>query len=82
MSKSLLSLTRFNISRYYSQSNKPFKKETETKMVVTIAVKIVADHGKQSLQNLMNIGQKKRTGALGIGANGTNTGPQRTIKKI
>ena len=50
-------------------------------MAVTIAVTIVAAHGKQSLQNLENRGRKKITGALGIGANGINIGPQCTIQK-
>ena len=50
-------------------------------MVVTIAFKMVEAHGKLSLQNLVNLRGKKRTGALGIGADGTNTGPQRTTKK-
>ena len=50
-------------------------------MVVTIALTMVADHGKQSLQNTVNLGQNKRTVALGIGANVTNTIMQRTIQK-
>ena len=44
-------------------------------------LKIVATHGKQSLQHLVNLGQKKRTGALGTGANGMNTGLQITTQK-
>ena len=31
---------------------------------------------------MVNLGQKKRTGTLGIGANVTNTKPQRTIENI
>ena len=50
MLKSSLLLERFKNSIYYSQNNQPFRKETETKMVVKISVKIpvtmVAAHGK------------------------------------
>ena len=42
---------------------------------------MMAAHGKQSLQHLVNLGRNKRTGALGTGANGINTGPQLTTKK-
>ena len=31
---------------------------------------------------MVNLGQKKIMGALGIGENGTNTGPQRKIQQI
>ena len=75
MSKSSLLLARFK------KNNQPFNKETKTTMVVTILLSMVADHGKKLLQILVNIGLKKRTGALGTGANGTNTGLQHTIQK-
>ena len=48
-------------------------------MAVTKALTMVQDNGKQYIQHLANIGQKKRTGALDTGANGTNNGPQRII---
>ena len=38
-------------------------------MLVTQGLKMVTDHGKQPLQHLVNLGRKKRTGALGTGAN-------------
>ena len=77
MSKYSLLLARFKSSRSYSRNNKTLKKKTKTTMVVIIAVTtvvtMVAAHGKKFLQNMVNLGQKKRTGALGFGANGTNT---------
>ena len=36
---------------------------------------------KKTLQHMVNLGRKKRTGALDTGANGMNTGSQRIIKK-
>ena len=51
-------------------------------MVVTKALTMVADHGKKLVRHMVNLGRKKRMGALGTGANGANTGPQHTIKNI
>ena len=51
-------------------------------MVVTIPLTMVADHRKKLLQNMVNLGRKKITGALGIGEYGTNTVPQLTIQKL
>ena len=42
---------------------------------------IVAAHGKQPLRHMMNIGWKKRSGAIFTGANGMNTGLQLTNQK-
>ena len=51
-------------------------------MLVTQGLTIVATHGNQPLRHLVNIGQKKRTGALFTGANGMNTGLQLTTQKL
>ena len=51
-------------------------------MLVTKELKMVAAHGKKTLQNMVNLGQKKITGALGTGENGMNTGLQLTTQKI
>ena len=58
------------------------KKEKEFFFMVTKVLTMVAYHGKQSLQHLVNLGQKKRTGALGTDANVMNTGPPHTIQKL
>ena len=51
-------------------------------MFVTQGLKILAYHVKQLLLNMVNIGQKKRAGALGTGANRMNNGPQLTTREI
>ena len=43
-------------------------------MLVTQELTMVEAHGKQYLRHLVNLGRKKRTVALGTGANGMNTG--------
>ena len=50
-------------------------------MTAKIELTMVAAHRNKLLQNMVNLGRKKRTGALGTGTNGTNTGPQHTIQK-
>ena len=82
MSISLLSIARLNNSRSYSLNNQPCKKETRTKLVLTKALTMVTAYGKQSLQHLVNIVQKKRMVAIGTGTNDTNNGLQHTIQKI
>ena len=51
-------------------------------MLVAQVSTIVATHGKQPLQHLVNLGKNKITGTLFTGANGMNTGPQLTTQKI
>ena len=51
-------------------------------MLVTQELTMVEAHGKQYIQHLVNLGRKKRTGALVTGANGMNTGMQLTTQKI
>ena len=80
MSISLLSLAIFNNLRSHSLNNQPLKKGTKPTMAVTKLLTIVAAHEKKSLRHLVNIGRKKRMGALGTGENGMNTGPQHTIQ--
>ena len=52
------------------------------KILLTQGLTIVVDHVKQPLQHLVNIGGKKRTGALFTGPNIMNTGLQLTNKKL
>ena len=51
-------------------------------MLVTQGLTIMATHGYQPLQHLVNLGLSKRTGALFTGANGMNTGLKLTTQKI
>ena len=51
-------------------------------MFVTQGLSIVATHGNQPLRHLVNLRQKKRTGALLTDANGMNTGLHLTTQKI
>ena len=50
-------------------------------MLVPQGLTKVATHENQPLQHLVNLGQKKRTEALGNSVNGMNTGPQLTTQK-
>ena len=49
-------------------------------MLVTQGLTILETHGNQPLQHLVNLGQKKITGALFPGENGMNTGLKNTKK--
>ena len=51
-------------------------------MLVKKGLTMVAAHEKKPLRHLVNLGKNKRTGALGTGANGMNTGLQLTTQKI
>ena len=51
-------------------------------MLVTQGLTIVETHGKQPLQHRVNIGGKKRTGAIFTGADGMNTKLQLTTQKF
>ena len=82
MSRSSISLAIFNNSISYLLNNQPLNIEIKTSMLVTQGLIMVEAHGKQSLRHLVNIGRKKRTGALGTGENGTNTGLKITTQGI
>ena len=51
-------------------------------MTAKIELTMVAAHRNKLLQNMVNLGRKKITDALGIGEYGTNTVPQLTIQKL
>ena len=51
-------------------------------MLVTQDITILAAHEKKPLQHLVNIGRKKRTGALFTSENGTNNELQLTTQNI
>ena len=51
-------------------------------MLVKQGLTMVAAHGKKPLRHLVNLGRKKRMGALGTGTNVINTGMQLTTQKL
>ena len=50
-------------------------------MLVPQGLTILVTNGNHPLQNMVNLGQKKITGALFAGASGMNTGLQLTTQK-
>ena len=51
-------------------------------MLITQVLTMVATHGKQPLQHLVDLGKKKITESLGAGANCINTGLKITTQNI